>query len=116
MTAPCGETSSPSRSRPVLLVHCCWSTGVRLFSRSSPAKSASMSPRLLALLARHPSVALRIADVTDGDSPLAQGEFGNQTYVLPLVIVFDANRRKIKTLSGSPALIVTQLAEFLKNY
>ena len=83
------------------------------YSATWCAPCAELTPQLIALLARHPSVALRIADVTDSDSALAQGEFAQQTYVLPLVIVFDASRRKIITLSGSPASILAQLEEFL---
>ena len=77
---------------------------------------AELTPRLIVLLARHPRVALRIADVSDGESALAQGEFGKQTYALPLVTIFDANGRKLKTLSGSPASILAQLSELLTHY
>ena len=80
------------------------------------APCTELTPRLIALLTRHPDVALRIADVTDSDAALAQGEFGTQNYVLPMVTIFDANRRKIITLSGSPASILAQLEEFLTHY
>ncbi len=94
------------------------STGLTVVDYSAVwcAPCMVLTPQLIALLARHPSVAMRIADVSDNESALTQGEFDTQSFSLPMVTIFDGKGRKLKTFTGSPALMLAQIKDFLTHY
>jgi thiol-disulfide isomerase/thioredoxin len=85
------------------------------FSASWCVPCKTLTPLLVSRISSATNAVLRIADVSDPESALAKGHFGDKQYTLPLVEVYDRNGTKIAAFRDSPEVIMLALDKLLRN-